>query len=77
MVMLCRPICSLALASALVLTPLQAYAFSRIKDLADVEGIRENMLIGYGLVVGLNNSGDSLKTPMAQGNTNSSVTPSA
>jgi flagellar P-ring protein precursor FlgI len=38
-----------------------AVAFSRIKDLADVEGIRDNMLIGYGLVVGLNTSGDSLK----------------
>jgi flagellar P-ring protein precursor FlgI len=33
----------------------------RIKDLADVEGIRSNMLIGYGLVVGLNQTGDSLK----------------
>ena len=29
--------------------------------LADVEGVRSNMLIGYGLVVGLNNTGDSLK----------------
>ncbi len=49
--------------SALVIAyaPLPALAFSRIKDLADVEGIRENMLIGYGLVVGLNNTGDSLK----------------
>ncbi|HEX3487236.1 MAG TPA: flagellar basal body P-ring protein FlgI [Micropepsaceae bacterium] len=43
------------------LAPLPALAFSRIKDLADVEGIRDNMLIGYGLVVGLNSSGDSLK----------------
>ena len=32
----------------------------RIKDIADVEGIRENQLIGYGLVVGLNNTGDKL-----------------
>lgn len=31
----------------------------RIKDIADIEGIRENMLIGYGLVVGLNGTGDS------------------
>lgn len=37
-----------------------AQAGSRIKDLTDVEGIRDNQLIGYGLVVGLNNSGDSL-----------------
>jgi flagellar P-ring protein precursor FlgI len=48
-------------ALALALAPLPAASFSRIKDLADVEGIRDNMLIGYGLVVGLNNTGDSLK----------------
>ena len=45
---------------ALILTPTQVSAFSRIKDLADVEGIRDNILIGYGLVVGLDGSGDSL-----------------
>ncbi|MCZ0735570.1 flagellar basal body P-ring protein FlgI [Phreatobacter sp. AB_2022a] len=33
---------------------------SRIKDLVDVEGVRENQLIGYGLVVGLNGTGDTL-----------------
>jgi flagellar P-ring protein precursor FlgI len=38
----------------------QADAASRLKDLTDVEGVRENQLIGYGLVVGLNNTGDSL-----------------
>ena len=32
----------------------------RIKDIADVEGVRENQLVGYGLVVGLNNTGDKL-----------------
>lgn len=37
-----------------------ASADSRIKDLVDFEGIRENQLIGYGLVVGLNGTGDSL-----------------
>jgi len=36
-------------------------ATTRIKDIADFDGIRENMLIGYGLVVGLNGSGDSLR----------------
>ena len=35
-----------------------AYATSRIKDLANVEGVRENQLIGYGLVVGLSGTGD-------------------
>jgi len=38
-----------------------ASAFSRVKDLVDIEGIRDNMLVGYGLVVGLNGTGDSLK----------------
>jgi len=38
-----------------------ASAGSRIKDIVDIEGVRENMLIGYGLVVGLNNTGDSLQ----------------
>ena len=37
-----------------------AHAASRIKDIVDVEGIRDNMLVGYGLVVGLNGTGDSL-----------------
>lgn len=32
----------------------------RIKDIADVEGVRENQLVGYGLVVGLNGTGDRL-----------------
>ena len=35
-------------------------AGSRIKDIADIEGVRENQLIGYGLVVGLKGTGDSL-----------------
>ena len=35
---------------------------ARIKDVTTVEGIRENMLIGYGLVVGLNGTGDKQQT---------------
>lgn len=35
-------------------------AAARIKDIVDIEGIRENQLVGYGLVVGLNGTGDSL-----------------
>jgi flagellar P-ring protein FlgI len=38
-----------------------AFAFSRLKDLVEVQGIRDNQLMGYGLVVGLNGTGDSLK----------------
>jgi len=37
-----------------------AQAMSRIKDLAAIEGVRENQLVGYGLVVGLNGTGDTL-----------------
>jgi flagellar P-ring protein precursor FlgI len=37
-----------------------AGATSRIKDLANIEGVRQNQLIGYGLVVGLNATGDTL-----------------
>jgi len=37
-----------------------AHASSRIKDIVDFEGVRDNMLVGYGLVVGLNGTGDKL-----------------
>lgn len=37
------------------------WAASRIKDIADFEGVRENILVGYGLVVGLKGTGDDLK----------------
>lgn len=37
------------------------HAESRIKDIANFEGVRENQLVGYGLVVGLNGTGDNLK----------------
>ena len=45
---------------ALLLAPAPAGAASRIKDLAQVEGVRQNQLVGYGLVVGLNGTGDTL-----------------
>ena len=54
---------SFAIALLLVLSWLYlqpAMAMSRIKDLASVEGVRENQLVGYGLVVGLNGTGDTL-----------------
>ncbi len=35
---------------------------TRIKDIVDFEGVRDNQLIGYGLVVGLNGTGDSLNS---------------
>jgi flagellar P-ring protein precursor FlgI len=47
----------LILFAFLLLTCPQAQA-TRIKDLADIEGVRENQLMGYGLVIGLNGTGD-------------------
>jgi flagellar P-ring protein precursor FlgI len=35
---------------------------ARLKDLASVKGVRENQIIGYGLVVGLNGTGDKTRT---------------
>ncbi len=39
---------------------------SRFKDIADIEGVRDNQLFGYGLVVGLNGTGDSIKNGFTQ-----------
>ncbi len=58
-----RSICSAAFAAGFFLTSAlltPADASSRIKDVASFEGVRDNMLVGYGLVVGLNNTGDTL-----------------
>ncbi|HDL16353.1 MAG TPA: flagellar basal body P-ring protein FlgI, partial [Rhizobiales bacterium] len=52
---------AVVLAFLIQLWPAPANASSRIKDLVDFEGIRENQLVGYGLVVGLNGTGDSLR----------------
>ncbi len=52
-----KTVMNLVLLAAL-LQPQSVYA-ERIKDLASIDGIRGNQLIGYGLVVGLDGSGDS------------------
>ena len=46
--------------AALIATPLAAEAI-RIKDLVEFDGVRGNDLVGYGLVVGLNGTGDGLR----------------
>ena len=62
----------LKLITAAILTlgitaPGEAAGTSRIKDIVSIEGIRENQLIGYGLVVGLNGTGDTLRnTPYTE-----------
>jgi len=52
----------MAAAFILSIAPPAAQAASRIKDIVQFEGVRDNLLVGYGLVVGLNNTGDTLKT---------------
>ncbi|MGH8084395.1 MAG: flagellar basal body P-ring protein FlgI [Lysobacter sp.] len=52
-----RPIIAIVLGLAGLLVALPAHA-ERIKDLAQVGGVRGNPLVGYGLVVGLDGSGD-------------------
>jgi len=56
----CRLISAIAAAVLLCGLAQMASAASRIKDIADFEGVRDNMLVGYGLVVGLNGTGDTL-----------------
>jgi flagellar P-ring protein precursor FlgI len=49
--------------AALTLISLPAHA-ERVKDLASLQGVRQNQLLGYGLVVGLDGSGDqTTQTP--------------
>jgi flagellar P-ring protein precursor FlgI len=55
-----RVACAIVLALATALPVRPAAATSRIKDLANIEGVRQNQLVGYGLVVGLNGTGDTL-----------------
>lgn len=51
-----------------VISSMTAYAAtSRIKDIVEIEGVRDNLLVGYGLVVGLNGTGDSISnSPFTQ-----------
>ncbi len=50
------------LAPILLLLSFQPADATRVKDIAFVEGVRDNQLVGYGLVVGLNGSGDKTGT---------------
>jgi len=56
----CKWFLSLAVAFSMALTP--AFGASRIKDVASLQAGRDNQLIGYGLVVGLQGTGDSLRS---------------
>ncbi|HYD66621.1 flagellar basal body P-ring protein FlgI [Azospirillum sp.] len=58
---------SAILLCALLAVPAGAAAQTRIKDLVTFDGVRRNQLIGYGLVVGLNGTGDRLiNTPFTE-----------
>jgi flagellar P-ring protein precursor FlgI len=57
----------IVLAAALLLPAAMSFAepnvqLARVKDVASIEGIRDNQLVGYGLVVGLRGTGDSSQT---------------
>ena len=43
-------------------TPTTTHRQARVKDVASIEGIRDNQLVGYGIVVGLQGTGDSQQT---------------
>lgn len=59
--LLSRSAMSLGLAVAMIAAPtVTALAEVRLKDIVEFEGVRDNMLVGYGLVVGLNGTGDAL-----------------
>ena len=49
----------------LLLAALPAHAAQPLRNLVSIEGVRENPLVGYGLVVGLNGSGDSTQVKFA------------
>jgi flagellar P-ring protein FlgI len=51
----------LLIALVVCLLGLPVAAGTRIKDISSVQGVRANQLIGYGLVIGLNGTGDSLR----------------
>jgi flagellar P-ring protein precursor FlgI len=53
------PLLFFALALCLVSTP--TLASTRIKDIVTIQGVRANQLVGYGLVIGLNGTGDTLR----------------
>ncbi len=56
-----RALCILAVCFAALVAGSPAHASVKIKDLVDVEGVRGNDLVGYGLVIGLDGTGDTIR----------------
>jgi flagellar P-ring protein precursor FlgI len=52
---------SITIALLLALLAAPAWASARIKDIVSVQGVRANQIVGYGLVIGLNGTGDTLR----------------
>jgi flagellar P-ring protein FlgI len=52
---------NILVAATLLLGVDAAHATSRIKDVTSIQGLRDNQLVGYGLVMGLQATGDSLR----------------
>ncbi len=48
-------------ASLICIFPVEKSSAVRIKDIAKLHGVRDNQLLGYGLVTGLNGTGDDMK----------------
>ena len=64
---LCGPLCTLGIIAVLCAGASAARAATPnrqvlVRDITSVEGVRDNMLVGYGLVVGLNRTGDTQQT---------------
>src|SRR3989442_7616632 len=63
----CRTLLRHSLAiSLLIALAAPSFAASRIKDIGHFSGVRSNPLIGYGLVIGLNKTGDKQQTFFTQ-----------
>src|SRR3569833_3620258 len=59
--LLMRILTAILIATSLLAPTVPAHAATaRIKDIVNIEGVRDNQLVGYGLVVGLNGTGDGL-----------------
>ncbi len=66
------------LIGALVMSAAFTAQAERLKDIASISGVRSNQLIGYGLVVGLNGTGDqTTQTPFTLQTFNNSCRSSA
>ena len=56
-----KTLLAMAIAAILILGAQTGFS-ARIKDIANLKGVRENQLVGYGLVIGLDGTGDSTRT---------------